>query len=455
MIITIEEFGKIKHARINLGDYNIFVGENNSGKTFTMQLIYGILEFLTSEIGFNNLNKDIIELIDLSDEFPVEITESNYRVIENYINECLDKNKEMIVNNIFKKDIPLKKIRVELNNFNSTYTVKQITPSEMYEKFDEKSTEKLSQAICFSVNSNTKTIAKYGIHSQTLQHSKNYIADIIRVILCDYLQMRKLARNSENVFFLPASRSGLMLVYKHFFEKEKKKDNIIIDNLEQDYYSENEYGLTKPVYDFMSFLQTYETSEPKTKENIELINFINENLIKGSLRRSGNSMLYTPNNSDIMVPAYLSSSMINEISPVMQLLTSINNYKYIFYDEIETCQHPLTQIQMSRLLVRMVNAGYKMIVSTHSDTMAAAINNTIMLSFTSNKEEKAIKIGYNSNDFLNTQNIHAYHFVNTESGTVVEELENYLDMGIGFNFDSFSQSNKKIFYDAQIILEDN
>lgn len=453
MIITIEGFGKISYARFNLGDYNIFVGENNSGKTYAMQLIYGIIDFFTSRIGFINYNKDIT---DLFNNLPIEINKSNYQIIETYINELLDQKKNEIVNYIFKKEISIKRIQVSFNDFNSIYTIKNTDPSEIYEDYlgvDEKEAEKFTGFSHFQISSNQKTIARFGMISDFSQQSKRYISEIIRIILCDYLQIKSLSRSSDNIFYLPASRSGLMLLYRHYFEKNNNDVNVI-DSARRDSYLENEYGLTQPVYDFISFLQTYELSDRNTKKNEKIINFINSNLINGSLKRTGNSMLYVPNNSDLVVPAYLSSSMINEISPVMQLLTSINNFKYVFYDEIETCQHPLTQIQMARLLVRMVNFGYKMIVSTHSDTMAAAINNLVMLSFVSNREEKAAKLNYTSEDFLRTQSIHAYQFINTENGTVVEEIENCLGIGIGFNFSSFGESNKKIYNDAQIILED-
>lgn len=43
MILSVKNFGKIAEARVDIGDYAIFVGNNNSGKTFLMQLIYGVM----------------------------------------------------------------------------------------------------------------------------------------------------------------------------------------------------------------------------------------------------------------------------------------------------------------------------------------------------------------------------------------------------------------------------
>ena len=45
MIIHVRGFGKIESADIDMSNLVIFVGENNSGKTYLMQLIYGLFSF--------------------------------------------------------------------------------------------------------------------------------------------------------------------------------------------------------------------------------------------------------------------------------------------------------------------------------------------------------------------------------------------------------------------------
>lgn len=46
LLFGVSNFGKIKHAEITLSDFTLFVGDNNSGKTFIMQLLYGALNEL-------------------------------------------------------------------------------------------------------------------------------------------------------------------------------------------------------------------------------------------------------------------------------------------------------------------------------------------------------------------------------------------------------------------------
>jgi hypothetical protein len=138
--------------------------------------------------------------------------------------------------------------------------------------------------------------------------------------------------------------------------------------------------------------------------------------------------------------------MVNEISPIVQILTSVRKFQFIFYDEIETCQHPTTQIQMARLLNRMVNANYKMIVSTHSDTMATAINIAIAIEKLKDSDKKLAELGYEKTDILKNSNVvHAYQFIKNKEGTVVEEVKRHASMGLNFDFTLFNEANKKLF----------
>ena len=102
----------------------------------------------------------------------------------------------------------------------------------------------------------------------------------------------------------------------------------------------------------------------------------------------------------------------------------------------------------------MVNAGYRMVVSTHSDTMAAAINNLITISFKEKKDELMSKLGYEKEDMLESANVKAYQFIIGKDGkTKVEEVKSHFSVGVGFDFDIFNYANDKIYQDAVEIAE--
>ena len=170
------------------------------------------------------------------------------------------------------------------------------------------------------------------------------------------------------------------------------------------------------------------------------------------------NFVYKPDQAEEFMPLYLASSIVNELTPVLMVLSNRTKYSYILYDEIETCLHPFKQKEMARLLNRMCNSGFKMIVSTHSDTMAAKLNNLFLLSFMEDKEkqsEKMKKLGLEEKDLLKEQNVRVYQFVNDASGkSNVEELKFRTTPYVGYDFSLFTENSMELYNEAEVILED-
>lgn len=172
------------------------------------------------------------------------------------------------------------------------------------------------------------------------------------------------APNPTNVIFLPASRMGLMQLYKHYFGNSGQTAEEMIHNKNQ-----NSKGITKPILDFLSFLLQYSYTERFAKDNAQIIEFIYERLIDRTIDERGDITTNTPKDEGKEIPIFVASSMVNEVVPVVKALTDSDRIDFIFYDEVETSMHPLKQIEMVKLLNRLNNHGMKLIVSTHSDTM--------------------------------------------------------------------------------------
>lgn len=448
MIVSVKNFGQIASASIDMSNFSLFVGHNNSGKTMMMQLIYGVIDYLTRRI-------DISEHYTFG-ELPIKIDNTNFPEIETAVNKVLHEKKDEIVFGIFKRRIPIEALWVEFGEIRHTFVTRTIEESDVV-KFN------LSLDISFLVNSHDYVMYTndndFRMFSNLVKgdvgfKSSNPHSKFLAQSILEKLILNRFANDS--IVFLPASRTGIQLLYKFFFISLLERNESIRNSNSQ---NENEYGLTQPVYDFLMFLQKHIYSEESTKRNTHIIRFIEDNLISGKLSMVNNAMHYSPKSDpNLLISPQLSSSMVNEFAPLMRVLTGIKRPRCIFYDEVETCLHPLKQIQMARLLVRMVNADYKMIISTHSDTMAAAINNLILLSASEQKEQKAQALGYDENDFLKPEklsNVHVYQFIPDKTGrTVVTELSPYFASGHGYNFDIFNASNDKIYHDAMTILED-
>lgn len=55
IFIYVKNFGKIKEAKIDISNFTMFVGENNSGKTYMIQSIYGILNSIEHMNEFKSI----------------------------------------------------------------------------------------------------------------------------------------------------------------------------------------------------------------------------------------------------------------------------------------------------------------------------------------------------------------------------------------------------------------
>lgn len=439
MKINVENFGKIESANITIGDYTVFVGDNNSGKTYLMQLIYGTLQALCKGLSANN---------------PTPMVHANCEIVEKVANEWLNEKKDQIVLETFKKKVSIGSLKIELERKELDFDVRKMTLDEyrtLRGSSDFPTFEQDEVKNVFAISINKKPSSYYVGFS-----NENKLDDIMQdeMLRC---AIRTLLGHPlhKRAVYLPASRSGLMLTRPFIFANKQNEDVHHIEPISKfKKNNENEFGLTQPVYDFLQFLQTHKTSEAKSERRKTLVSFINKNIIHGQLKKTENESFYQPEGSDEWLPPSITSSMVNEISPIMQIITSVRDASYIFYDEIETCQHPTTQIQMARLLNRLINSGYKMVVSTHSDTMAAAISNLITLSFIQNRLHKTVELGYEEADLLkNAKIVHAYQFIKNKNGrSVVQEVPHYANIGLGFDFTLFNKANKKLYEDHKVIV---
>lgn len=330
----------------------------------------------------------------------------------------------------------------------------------------EKLPGKIAQVYAMDAHTGSQK-EKTRIHFRYLPNMNN----MKRVLADQIWRIIFLTGNTANTdsLFLPASRTGLQLLSKYFFAERDSKAvsgiNVLVfgdeDEEENREITENEFGLAMPVYDFLQFLLRYNQQEKMKQRNRKLLEFIEQHLIDGQVKNTGDEMYYHP---DVLaddkedIPLYLASSLVNEVTPIIKALSGKHNYRYIFYDEIETCLHPLKQGEMARLIIRLVNSGRRMIASTHSDTMASKLNNLLLLSFSEDSEEtrkkKLEKLELSEDDLLFNAKVHVYQFVNQpDGGSSVEELKFQTMPYIGYDFNLFMRNLDELYNETDVILK--
>lgn len=443
MKLNIENFGKIKSAKIELNGYSIFIGDNNSGKTYLMQLIYGVVQTLCNISHFDT---------PVFSDFPYKVDDGNVQLFQDSINKWLNDNKHYIVKNTFNSEINISSLSIEID------LGKLKKDNVLLRKIKSSEIAGAKKRILYSQNVDKTGDVFICIENErfiyVLAKEQDRSDSFWRDFFVGILFERLLCGNDSGALYLPVSRGGFNLVYRDLMAAMVTPKEYNLGANLKPISESKKMGLTKPVFDYLIFMQTYKPDEGRLKKNRNVIDFINKKIIKGSITHFGDEIRYISENG-VDLPLFLASSMVNELTPVVHLLSSVNPVGRVFYDEIETSQHPTTQIQLARLMNRLVNVGINLIVSTHSDTMASAISNLVALSFAKDKERKCVKLGLEKADLLQEDVVHAYQFLKENDGlSVVTEVGKFNELGMGYDFSLFSNASEEIFKAAKIIYEE-
>lgn len=194
-----------------------------------------------------------------------------------------------------------------------------------------------------------------------------------------------------------------------------------------------------------------------TPEEYDLLAFIENRLLNGKVAYENGQFVFQEKES--VIPLTYASSMIHELSILPSILNASQQIGYVYYDEVENSVHPLLQGIVAQTLIRFCNLGKKLLISTHSDTMAGKLNNIILLSRMKNiadRNKKIEKIGLSNKDLLDeSKHVMVYEFVKHRDGSVtVENLEFMSYPKIGYEFERFNENIDQLYDESASIMED-
>lgn len=452
--VGVENFAKIEKAKICVDNYTLLVGPNNSGKTFLMQLVQGLSDKIVNLIDKDDLGKIFVE--EALGYRRYEINESNIFSFIESINRKLESHKEQLIKDIFGKDISIDKLYLEAKlEQDITYKIDVLNKEgflneEVREKIPstvlsfrgilEREGEKAKIAALSKVDGEGR-MPELGMLA--FESTGDDVAPVKTVLRC-LLEKTSL--------FMPASRTGLMLLYRDFFAN--KADDAILYQMKDARLVEDKErygGLTQPIYEFLRFLQTYSTNEDMQEFYRDELDFFEDKVIEGCVKvNTQGSFAYYPKKDNNVVPMYLASAMINEVTPMVLALTSGKMYDRLIIDEAEASLHPEKQLELTRFFNRLSNNRMSLLFSTHSDTFVSKLNNLYILSEYVNKtgnEEILGKFNLDKEDLIETENLFVYEFVVQSNGkSIVKEI--IPDKRTGYQFDLFTKSAMNLYEEA-------
>lgn len=417
--LTVEQFGKIEHAEIELAPLTLFVGDNNSGKSYLLSLAWALRtiarDTVFSDAAIRELQSDAygeieqqllrsLDAVELDGSVSFEISEILPQV-QCVINELLEANKQAFVKALFNSD------SVQVGNIALTM------PDNLTGKI--KIVRAREKVVIIYENSNVTFSNLWAT-----QKKKNLF--IRKKFLCRMFLFWLIAKTlnaapgNARMIYLPAARTGFMLT-KDIINKFARKKTYDVE-IDMDDKMETQ-PFSRPIIEFLDVINELSEEPEGNKDYRDLVRFIQDKMVQGNIEiafLAGKELSYIPYGQKEHYPFRTTSAVVTELSPLLLLLEHQKNMVGLFYEEPEMCLHPALQKRMGQVLIRLVNAGVDVTTTTHSDIILQHINNMIRLkSMNGNPND----YGYEEADLIIKDKIRVYQLLNrTDSITEVSEL---------------------------------
>ena len=396
--LHVQNFGKIRQADVQISPLIIFVGDNNSGKSYLMSLLWGLLAIgremfsykISSLSSYQKCDQWLLNNVGTD----IDVNETVQEMFVFWFNDLLERNKKSLINRIFNYNIEIGKLAVK--------DYKRTFPLKVQWKKD-----------AIRISSTKKTIKFPYIIGQpfTTEDRLRMLIYICWKLLMDEITaplfplMSKGKRSGEPVY-LPASRTGFMLSYK----------SLVQDAIHRGFSPStddegNNSVFTLPVNYFLQDIARFEKCDNCDKKLIA--NFIEDNLLMGKLHSDEMpvpNISFLPRDFGKKLPLYVTSSIVSEMAPIVLLLMSPLKFNSIIIEEPEAHLHPKLQLVIARAIIRLVNEGLPVWITTHSETILQHINNMIKLNNHPQKKDLMSRYKYEAKDLLSDKDVNMYQF---------------------------------------------
>lgn len=426
--LMIGNFGKIKKAEIEISPLTLFVGDNNSGKSYLLSLIWAIYAAGPGSVVFSNLlellEKDYKQLYEdvkslilkAAEGYQNEIKLPSKTCVE-ILNAMLERNKDKFVAEIFNsRQIKIGKLSV--------------TAGQEFEVTIEG--RKTEHGVDVSGKEDV-----FGIVFQK-RSIEDDLGRVVKIVFSEMLLrffQGSVEFHSQNTVYLPAARTGFMLA-KSIINKVGRQVAYDVSGFQD---REEILPFTKPIIHFLDMMEGM-SLEHKTEYG-EVVEWMENAMTHGRIQYgkelNGQEIRYLPKGSEESLPLRTTSAVVTELTPLLLLLKYRSYLRAVCYEEPEMCLHPRLQQEMGRLLIRLVNQGLSVIATTHSDIIVQHINNMCRMKEMDSPKNLMERLGLSENDVIDLQKIAIYQFTDMGEYSTVEKVE---PMDGEFQVETFSNA---------------
>lgn len=377
-----ENLGLLDQVDLELADLTLVCGENNTGKTYATYAVYG---FLRSWRGIlrDLLEPELDQLLKHTNVYHIDLV----RMFDGKVNDYLRR-----MGKTYVRWLP-RAFATGASVFENTVCVPSSNfPTDLLAKTYQRSVQSGPSGKILATlqkSAGSPMLEVLVADPDVLQHPfgglTNFIIDAIAdTVFADHIPRVHIAsaeRTGVAIFRkeLDMARTRMLKALHQVDSKESKRNafqSVIKAVMDADY--------ALPVEDNVEFIRQLEDIDKRSgeiaKTNSELLSAFDE-IIKGSYKVVKNQLVFQAKG------AGKQRFTMNEASSSIRALLDVGFYlrckaeagDLFMLDEPELNLHPKNQRAFARLVARMVNAGIKVFITTHSDYLVKELNTLIML----------------------------------------------------------------------------
>ena len=417
--IAVKNFGPIAEANIDLRPLTVFVGPSNTGKTYFATLVYALHGVLQGFPRCPLLNHTILPLPKAmfgSDSFD-DVIEVMDEI--NKFNQLVEKIK-MIDKQLKFLELPqdirrevksgLKNLKVFEEELKRCFNLNSIS---RLSRLDNGQRDEMDVSLSVSeANQELWAVEVEGPGDSIIINNRVNEEMVVHPVEFRYLRR----------YYLPSARSGIM--QSHKIIASSSVAHLTYPFMED---SSNVATLSGGFADFLRLLILYEESDTPNDKLFTIAKSLETDVLAGDIitksSPSGSSeFLYRPRGMEEDILLSQASSMVSELAPLVLFLRSgIKSGDTLIIEEPEAHLHPGAQADMAVILARLVRAGVRVIITTHSDWLLQEIGNLIR----AGELEKAGKEVSDLPTSLQKEQVGIWHF--QKNGKVEEIPYNRID----------------------------
>jgi hypothetical protein len=459
MQATIRNLGPVKEAVIDIKPLTVFIGQNNTGKTWTAYLIasafsdfcytrlledfnLGFINYQEVDEVRSSISKNgtaLIDLIELQQARGPQFLNDLARTASSSLGTYLGTDDSFFKGLEFSLDPSdiIKEWSESIIDFASSWKIIEGPKGPEMLNIQKKKGERSIKFYVTGREDDSKPLPS-GIEDFSIDA---VLSPLIRSIY-------------PRIFFFPPERISYSSLALSPPKIEDLRNRIDSGSFNQSY----------PIADLMSMIagirdrgnlknrEEAASNEPRVKRYLELATLLRTELLKGDLQLiqsdsvlKANRVLFQPMGAEgktVEIPA--TASLVKSLSPLYLYLTYVARPgDLLVIDEPEMNLHPEAQARIIELLSIMVNSGIRVIITTHSPYIVDHLVNIMEGAELESPEEAAEKFYLKTAEaFISREMVSVYLF---EDGTAKNVLsgDGMIDWG---TFGNVSEKVSKIYF---------